>query len=401
MAVLENQLLDKLKEQDTFLKKLSESASQVGLIVFEEKDFQFIIIDHKLFRVNKSKFNVGDAVLIVQETGQIIGKTKIPVDTLIAEVISVLPDKRLEISSSLGAKVVFSIFRDPPNPGEKVLVDTDLSIALSILPTPQHSQTQFTPISWSDIAGCTEAKTELQTLVRQLKGSTPVYNKYGLSPSKGFLFYGPPGCGKTLLGKATASELKGNFIYVSAPSILNKYVGESEATIRGLFREANQKKGVLFIDEAEAILSIRGSGRSSDIEKTIVPMFLTEMDGLTDNQATVILATNRPDVLDPAVIRDGRIDRQIHISFPDIQDQKDILYINLKNTPICKSTSTEKLCNLGVDAFLGRQPSGSAVANIAKMAKLFAARRDESAGKISGVSELDLTEATKKVLGHV
>ena len=166
---------------------------------------------------------------------------------------------------------------------------------------------------------------------------------------KGFLFYGPPGCGKTLIGKAILtevirklseeeeSELQGRFIYVKGPEILNMWLGESERKIREIFKKARdyKEKGqipFIFIDEAESILGTRQAWRGSNISNTVVPMFCAEMDGIQSLRETVvILATNRPDLIDPAIIRPGRIDRKIKVSRPNREECKAILRVYLKD----------------------------------------------------------------------
>src|SRR5208283_4208865 len=161
-----------------------------------------------------------------------------------------------------------------------------------------------------------------------------IFAHYNKKPPKGLLLYGPPGCGKTLVGKATTNSLanifgakaiSSGFIYVKGPEILNMYVGESGRRIREIFQRGRKHfdkykfPAVIFIDEAEAVLSERGTSRSSDVDKTIVPMFLSEMDGLDENHAIVMLATNRPKMLDPAVVREGRVDRHIKVSRPTVE----------------------------------------------------------------------------------
>jgi proteasome-associated ATPase len=166
---------------------------------------------------------------------------------------------------------------------------------------------------------------------------------------KGFLFYGPPGCGKTLVGRAILSEvlsklsehenteLQGRFIHVKGPEILNMWLGESERKIREIFKKARdyKEKGqvpFIFIDEAESILGTRQASRGSNISNTVVPMFCAEMDGIQSLRDTVvILATNRPDLIDPAIIRPGRIDRKIKVSRPNREECKQILRVYLKD----------------------------------------------------------------------
>ena len=165
---------------------------------------------------------------------------------------------------------------------------------------------------------------------------------------KGFLFYGPPGCGKTLIGKAILSDiisklneqgkkdLEGRFIHVKGPEILNMWLGESERKVREIFKRARdyKEKGhmpFIFIDEAESILGTRNSWRGGNISSTLVPMFCAEMDGIESVKDTVvILATNRPDLIDPAVLRPGRIDRKIKVGRPNREDCDAIIRVYLK-----------------------------------------------------------------------
>ena len=166
---------------------------------------------------------------------------------------------------------------------------------------------------------------------------------------KGFLFYGPPGCGKTLIGKAILTDiikkladkesknLEGRFIHVKGPEILNMWLGESERKIREIFKKARgyKEKGeipFIFIDEAESVLGTRQAFRGSNITNTLVPMFCAEMDGIESLRDTVvILATNRPDLIDPAVLRPGRIDRKIKVGRPGREECRDILRVYLKD----------------------------------------------------------------------
>jgi len=214
-------------------------------------------------------------------------------------------------------------------------------------------KTPTMPISWDDIGGLEDAKREMIEIVELPHKFSALYKFYNKRQAKGILLWGPPGCGKTMLGKAAATAMAtthktdGNgagFHYIKGPEILDKYVGVAEATIRRIFERAKKHKAqygypaVIFIDEADAILAKRGSGISSDINNTIVPMFLAEMDGMEESGALVLLATNRADVLDPAVTRDGRIDRKIKVTRPTLQSAAEIFMIALKGVPVNKES---------------------------------------------------------------
>ena len=203
-------------------------------------------------------------------------------------------------------------------------------------------------VTWDDVCGQTKAKAAMREAIELPIKHADVYRRFGRKPSKGVLLYGPPGNGKTLLAKAAANaiaKLYGDkptrargFISVKGPELLASYVGETEEKIRRLFREAAVHKqevgfpGVIFIDEAEALLSARGS--SYPYMDGFVQQFLTEMDGFTDSSAIIILATNRPNVLDPAIVRDGRIDRRIYVGPPAREDAAEIFRMNLRNRPL-------------------------------------------------------------------
>jgi transitional endoplasmic reticulum ATPase len=161
----------------------------------------------------------------------------------------------------------------------------------------------------------------------------------GIEPPKGILLYGPPGCGKTLLARAIATESEANFISIKGPEILSKWVGESEKAIREIFRKARMASpAIIFLDEVDSIVPRRGAGYSNGgVTQRMVSQLLTEMDGLLALQTVVVIAaTNRPDILDPALIRPGRFDRLIYVPAPNSESRLEILKIYTKTMPLDK-----------------------------------------------------------------
>jgi transitional endoplasmic reticulum ATPase len=175
-----------------------------------------------------------------------------------------------------------------------------------------------------------------------------VFQKMGIEPPKGILLYGPPGTGKTLLAKAVATESGANFIAIRGPEVLSKWVGESEKAIREVFRRAREvAPAVVFFDEIDSIAPVRGQSFDSGVTDRIVNQLLTEMDGIVPLSNVVILAaTNRPDILDPALLRPGRFDRVIYVPPPDKEARKQILKIHTKKVPLAKDVDLDRLAEL-------------------------------------------------------
>jgi len=172
-----------------------------------------------------------------------------------------------------------------------------------------------------------------------------MFKKFGMQPSKGVLFYGPPGCGKTLLAKAIANECQANFISIKGPELLTMWFGESEANVREIFDKARQAAPcVLFFDELDSIARARGSsaGDAGGAGDRVINQILTEMDGMGAKKNVFIIgATNRPDIIDPAIMRPGRLDQLIYIPLPDQPSRLAILKANLKNSPLAPDVSLE------------------------------------------------------------
>ena len=205
---------------------------------------------------------------------------------------------------------------------------------------------QVPDVKWDDIGGLKKAKQELQEAVEWPLKYPDNFEKFGVRPPKGVLIYGPPGTGKTLLAKAVANESESNFIAVKGPELLSKWVGESEKGVREIFRKARQTAPtVIFFDEIDSIASTRGGGSTdSGVTQRVVNQLLTEIDGMEELQdVAVIAATNRVDILDPALVRPGRFDRHIKVDEPDEEARMEIFKVHTKNMPLAEDVDLKYL----------------------------------------------------------
>ncbi|HXZ24379.1 MAG TPA: CDC48 family AAA ATPase [Methanomassiliicoccales archaeon] len=200
-------------------------------------------------------------------------------------------------------------------------------------------------LHYEDIGGLEDAKRELREAVEWPIKYGQVFEYMGGTPPKGVLLYGPPGTGKTMLAKAVATESEANFINVKGPEFLSKWVGESEKAVRETFRKARQAAPcIVFMDEIDSIAPVRGGEADSHVTERVISQMLTEMDGLESlHNVVVIAATNRPDMLDPALLRPGRFDRLVRIAPPDLEARKQILRVHLKNRPIAADVNVDEL----------------------------------------------------------
>ena len=236
--------------------------------------------------------------------------------------------------------------------GDEVILDPNQRVILARLPKRTSGvviEDDLAQIDWSKVGGQSKVIEEVRKVIEYPILHKDILKTMEYQLPKGFLFYGPPGCGKTLIGRAILSDiirqlkekesnqdLEGRFIHVKGPEILNMWLGESERKVREIFKKARdyKEKGqvpFIFIDEAESILGTRQAMRGNNISNTLVPMFCAEMDGIQSlRDAVVILATNRPDLIDPAILRPGRIDRKIKVGRPNREDCNAILRVYLK-----------------------------------------------------------------------
>lgn len=205
-------------------------------------------------------------------------------------------------------------------------------------------------VTWEDIGGLLNVKKELQEMIQYPVEHPDKFLKFGMSPSKGVLFYGPPGCGKTLLAKAIANECQANFISIKGPELLTMWFGESEANVRDVFDKARSAAPcVLFFDELDSIAKARGGsvGDAGGAADRVINQILTEMDGMNSKKNVFIIgATNRPDIIDSAILRPGRLDQLIYIPLPDEASRVQILKASLRKSPLAKDVDLAYLAKV-------------------------------------------------------
>eukprot|EP00277_Geminigera_cryophila_P034389 CAMPEP_0173123952 /NCGR_PEP_ID=MMETSP1102-20130122/55326_1 /TAXON_ID=49646 /ORGANISM="Geminigera sp., Strain Caron Lab Isolate" /LENGTH=516 /DNA_ID=CAMNT_0014032125 /DNA_START=461 /DNA_END=2007 /DNA_ORIENTATION=+ len=227
-------------------------------------------------------------------------------------------------------------------------------------------------ITWKDIGGLENVKRELQETVQYPVEHPEKFEKFGMQPSKGVLFYGPPGCGKTLLAKAIANECQANFVSIKGPELLTMWFGESENNVREVFDKARQASPcVLFFDELDSIARARGGGGgdAGGAGDRVINQILTEIDGVgVKKNVFVIGATNRPDILDPAIMRPGRLDQLVYIPLPDRKSRIQIFKATLRKSPLAKEIDLEVLAKT-TNGF-----SGADITEICQRACKFAIR---------------------------
>ena len=267
-------------------------------------------------------------------------------------------------------------------------------------------------IKWEDIGGLEGVKEELREAIEWPLKYPELFAQMNAVPPKGLLLYGPPGTGKTLLAKAAANESEANFISVKGPELLNKFVGESEKAIREVFRKARQASPcIIFFDEIDSVAPVRGSGSGdSNVTERVISQFLTEMDGLEELRNVVIIAaTNRPDIVDPALLRPGRFDRMLLVPPPDLEARKQIFRIHTKKTPLADDVKLDELarktegytgadiasiCNtavmLSIKEHIGKAKDPEDAKKRAKGLKVAKRHYDEAMQKVKPISSQEL-----------
>ncbi len=249
-------------------------------------------------------------------------------------------------------------------------------------------------VRWEDIGGMKDLKQELMEAVEWPIKHPESFTRLGVKPPRGVLIYGPPGTGKTLLAKAVATESNANFISVKGPELLSKWVNETPQLVKKLFSKAKQvAPSIIFIDEIDSIASMRDNGGDSDKGMSAINQLLTEMDGLEAlNDVVVIAATNRPDVLDPAILRAGRCDRMIMSSVPDQESRKEIFRIHTRDMPLSEDISIDEL------AMLTEGYVGADIEVVCREAAILALREDIDTNK---VLKVHFEKAMQKVKGSL
>jgi transitional endoplasmic reticulum ATPase len=208
--------------------------------------------------------------------------------------------------------------------------------------------TEIPDVKWSDVGGLEEAKRVLREAIEWPLMYPELFEQANTKPAKGILLTGLPGTGKTLLAKAVASESGVNFISVKGPALLSKWVGESERGIREVFRKAKQASPcIIFFDEIDAIAPVRGASADSHVTERVISQFLTELDGIEELKGVVVLAaTNRPDIIDPALLRAGRFDLQLELPIPDEEMRLDIFKVHTRGKPLADDVDLDSLAKV-------------------------------------------------------
>ena len=314
--------------------------------------------------------NVIDAFLF-ESHGEVVTLKEVLEDDKRALVIARADEERvIELADSINVKELRS--------GDSLLMDAKSGLAIERLPKPEVEELileEVPDISYEDIGGLDNQIEEIRDAVELPFLHGDLFKEHQLEPPKGILLYGPPGCGKTLVAKAVANSLakkvaerlgqtgrQSYFLNIKGPELLNKYVGETERQIRQIFQRAKEKSEegvpvIVFFDEMDSLFRTRGSGISSDIESTIVPQLLAEIDGVESLKNVIVVgASNREDLIDPAILRPGRLDVKIKIERPDERSAKDIFakYLTTEIPIAQDEIRTEGSAQKAIDVMIGK-----------------------------------------------
>ncbi len=444
-----------LEKYEAIVKKLSSPANRIGTFLgaHQRETAQIVVGGADYFcnldpRVDLAHLRRGTRVL-VNEAYVIVGDLGYEKTGPVVKITELLGPDRLRVGTEHGQQSIViqrgdSIAKEKLKAGDEVRVDSNYKVAIEALARP-HSDEYFLDavpeLPWEKVGGQQEALAAIRDAIELPLLHPDLFARFQHQTPKGFLLYGPPGCGKTLIGKATAynltqqlkretgEEMREYFMHIKGPEILNMWVGESERMVREIFTTAREKRKegylpFLFIDEAESILGTRRAGRWASILSTLVPMFCTEMDGIESlNEVVIILASNRADLIDPAILRPGRIDRKIKVNRPTRDGASEIFKIylapDLPYDPALVKTAgnvdaaIESLVAKMTELVFGKREenkflsitlrsgkkdtlyrgdliSGAIIASIVARAKGLAIKRAISTGEEEGISESDL-----------
>jgi transitional endoplasmic reticulum ATPase len=315
-----------------------------------------------------------------------------------ADLAALVREAALEAVRRIMPKLDLSKDSIPTEILDALLVEQfDIDNALKrVQPSAMREVMVQTPnIGWGDIGGLDESRDKLREGVELPLKHPEAFRRLGIRPAKGFLLYGPPGTGKTLLAKATAKESEANFIATKSSDLLSKWYGESEQQIARLFARARQvAPTIIFIDELDSLVPARGGGMGEpQVTERVVNTILAEMDGLEElNNVVLIGATNRPNLIDPALLRPGRFDELVYVGPPDTAGRRRILAIHTKNMPLAKDVDLENFARR-TENF-----TGADLEDLVRRAGLTALRRDLENGEVSGADfEAALSETRASV----
>jgi proteasome-associated ATPase len=365
------------QQRDTEFKKISEvvakltaPANRIGtLLDLPGEGLARIVVGGAEYyanvdpRVAAADLKIG-AQILVNEAYAVIKTLGYDLNGPVLKLTEALPDGRLRFEQEMGRQSMIlqrssALVGVELKAGDELRIDPGHRIAIEKLEDRKaqtHVLDEVPTVTWEQIGGQQEAISAIRKAIEYPLLHAETFQQFKFTQPKGFLLYGPPGCGKTLIGQAAAASLSklvsesmasggktatqppitgGAFLHIKGPEILNMWLGESERMVRDLFAKARarRREGALpfiFIDEAESILGTRRASRSFNISSTLVPMFCSEMDGIESlRDVVIILASNRPDLIDPAVLRPGRIDRKIKVSRPNRESAAEILKVYL------------------------------------------------------------------------
>lgn len=444
-----------IEKMDAIIKKVTSPANRIGTFLGtpNRETAQIVVGGSDYYcnvdpRVPIESLRRGTRVL-VNEAYVIVGDLGFDRSGPVVKVTEVLGPDRLRVGSEHGVQSLVLqrgdlLLKEKLKAGDEVRTDPNYKIAIEVLARP-HSDEYYLDtvpeLPWEKVGGQQEALRAIRDAIELPLLHPDLFKRFQHSTPKGFLLHGPPGCGKTLIGKATAynltqqlkqqtgEEMREYFMHIKGPEILNMWVGESERMVREIFATAREKRRegylpFLFIDEAESILGTRRASRYSNILSTLVPMFCTEMDGIESlAEVVIILASNRADLIDPAILRPGRIDRKIKVARPTKEGAREIYHIYLApnlpydpalvqeagGVPAAIDSLIEKIIDLQFghrdeNRFLsitlrsgkkeilyrGDLVSGAIISSIVERAKSLAIKRAIASGLEEGISMDDL-----------